>query len=248
MSVIIDFIEFISPAIWFVSELFSSALEAVIILVSYLTTEGLKGLSDFITSAVAWFKGMWEKVEGFFNGFVEYLESVFQTDLDNVFHAIAATIGLVVYGIIVVFEAGVNFIIDILNGLLDFVNSIGERFDFKIESMGHVNWSGSFASLIGLQGFADGGFPEMGELFLARESGNELVGRIGSKSAVMNNDQLISSVALGVRDALVDAIGNTDESITVPVVIKLNDDTLYDSNVKVKKRRGMNFSKGGLII
>ena len=248
MPVIIDFIEFISPAIWFVSELFSSALEAVIILVSYLTTEGLKGLSDFITSVVAWFKDMWEKVEGFFNGFVEFLEFVFQKDLDNVFHAIAATIGLVVYGIIVVIEAGVNFIIDILNGLLDFVNSIGKAFGFKIETMGHVSWSGSFASLIGIQGFANGGFPEMGELFLARESGNELVGRIGSKSAVMNNDQLISSVALGVRDALVDAIGDSDESITVPVVIKLNDDTLYDSNVKVKKRRGMNFSKGGLII
>lgn len=248
MPVIIDFIEFISPAIWLVSELFSSVLEIAILTVSWLTTVGLKGLSDFITWVVDGFKGMWEKVEGFFNGFVEFLELVFQKDLDNVFHAIAATIGLVVYGIIVVIEAGVNFIIDILNGLLDFVNSIGKAFGFKIETMGHVNWSESFASLIGIQGFADGGFPEMGELFLARESGNELVGRIGSKSAVMNNDQLISSVALGVRDALVDAIGNSDESITVPVVIKLNDDTLYDSNVKVKKRRGMNFSKGGLII
>jgi len=48
--------------------------------------------------------------------------------------------------------------------------------------------------------YAQGGFVE-GEYFLARESGPELVGRIGNRTAVANNDQIVSAVASGVRDA-----------------------------------------------
>lgn len=52
-----------------------------------------------------------------------------------------------------------------------------------------------------LFGYASGGFPETGEIFLSRESGPELVGRIGQKTAVANNDQIVSGIATGVRDA-----------------------------------------------
>ena len=46
--------------------------------------------------------------------------------------------------------------------------------------------------------FADGGLPPVGELYVARESGPELIGRLGNHSnAVMNNEQLIDSVARG---------------------------------------------------
>ena len=42
----------------------------------------------------------------------------------------------------------------------------------------------------GLSWYAKGGFPENGEMFMARESGPELVGRMGSKNAVANNNQI----------------------------------------------------------
>lgn len=48
---------------------------------------------------------------------------------------------------------------------------------------------------------ADGGFPSIGELFIARESGAELVGRIGNRTAVANNDQIVDGVSRGVADA-----------------------------------------------
>ena len=41
-----------------------------------------------------------------------------------------------------------------------------------------------------------------GELFVAREAGPELVGSIGGHSAVMNNDQIVSSVAYGVESGV----------------------------------------------
>lgn len=49
--------------------------------------------------------------------------------------------------------------------------------------------------------FASGGMPEKGEMFIAREQGPELVGKIGSHTAVMNNGQIVQSVASGVQNA-----------------------------------------------
>ena len=49
--------------------------------------------------------------------------------------------------------------------------------------------------------FAFGGFPEHGEMFIAREQGPELVGRIGNRTAVANNDQIVEGVAAGVTSA-----------------------------------------------
>lgn len=50
--------------------------------------------------------------------------------------------------------------------------------------------------------FAEGGFPQQGQYFLARENGPELVGTIGRKSAVANNTQIVQSVSDGVYNAL----------------------------------------------
>jgi len=49
--------------------------------------------------------------------------------------------------------------------------------------------------------YANGGFVDTGEAFIARESGPEFVGRIGSRTAVANNDQIVKGVATGVEEA-----------------------------------------------
>lgn len=50
-------------------------------------------------------------------------------------------------------------------------------------------------------GYAAGGFPDMGELFVARENGPEMVGRIGNKTAVANNDQITTAIYNAVKSA-----------------------------------------------
>lgn len=50
--------------------------------------------------------------------------------------------------------------------------------------------------------FAEGGFPQQGQYFLARENGPELVGTVGGKTAVANNTQIVQSVSDGVYNAL----------------------------------------------
>lgn len=50
--------------------------------------------------------------------------------------------------------------------------------------------------------YAQGGLPDVGEMFVAREAGPELVGKIGNSSAVVNNQQIVESVSRGVAQAV----------------------------------------------
>lgn len=49
---------------------------------------------------------------------------------------------------------------------------------------------------------ADGGIVRNGQVFIANEQGPELIGKYGSKTAVMNNDQVFESVSVGVEKAV----------------------------------------------
>ena len=67
--------------------------------------------------------------------------------------------------------------------------------------------------------FADGGFPETGQMFIAREAGPELVGNIGNKAAVANNDQIEAGIAKaayqGVSQAMQENRGNERQPVNV---------------------------------
>ena len=52
-----------------------------------------------------------------------------------------------------------------------------------------------------LNGFASGGFPETGQFFFARESGPELVGTIGGRTAVASNADILQGITSGVAQA-----------------------------------------------
>ena len=53
-----------------------------------------------------------------------------------------------------------------------------------------------------IQRYASGGLPSGSQLFWAREAGPELVGTLGSHTAVMNNNQIVASVSAGVARAI----------------------------------------------
>ena len=66
---------------------------------------------------------------------------------------------------------------------------------------------------------ASGGFVDSGELFVARESGPELVGSIGGHTAVANNDQIVEAVSSGVYQAVSSALGGKNQNVTVHVYL-----------------------------
>ncbi len=71
-------------------------------------------------------------------------------------------------------------------------------------------------------GFANGGFVDEGEMFVAREAGPELVGRIGKKTAVANNDQIVKGISAGVYNAMVAASTGNKQGGTYTFITNLD--------------------------
>ena len=95
---------------------------------------------------------------------------------------------------------------------------------------------------------ADGGVVGSGQMFVAREAGPELVGTIGNRSAVVNNDQIVDSVAKGVYQAVVQAMSQSGNNQVVEA--KVNDKVLFEvvlnRNRQETMRKGFNPLMGGV--
>ena len=61
-------------------------------------------------------------------------------------------------------------------------------------------------SLGNIKGYATGGMPDTGSLFVANEAGPELIGQIGSRTAVANQDQIVDALASGIYAPVFNAV------------------------------------------
>lgn len=71
--------------------------------------------------------------------------------------------------------------------------------------------------------YASGGFPNVGEVFISRESGPEMVGTINGRTAVANNDQIVQGITNGVMIGVARAMQGSQG--TQKVVIEAQGDT-----------------------
>lgn len=119
--------------------------------------------------------------------------------------------------------------------ITSFLNGIKNRFlDVTARITGKKADGGVFSggSWKPIKKYAVGGLPNMGQMFVAREAGPELVGTLGGHTAVMNNDQIVSSVSYGVAQAVKEVIqplvkmggGNNR-----PIQISLDGKVIFDS-------------------
>ena len=102
---------------------------------------------------------------------------------------------------------------------------------------GTVQTSTDGTATIKFNAYAAGGFPTDGEMFIAREAGPEMVGTIGNRTAVANNDQIVESVSKGVYQAVASAMGQTGG--TQVVEAKVNDKVLFEVVVDQNRRETM---------
>ena len=86
--------------------------------------------------------------------------------------------------------------------------------------------------------YAAGGFPAEGEFFVANEAGPEMVGRIGNRSAVVNNDQIVEAVSEGVYAAVAAAMRTAGGNGTQAVNVYLDGRQIYSSVKKTEAERG----------
>lgn len=144
-----------------------------------------------------------------------------------------------------------NSIIGLVNGVIDAINDMFHiqfnglsvmgitlipAFDIRLVDIPHIPF------------FEDGGFPNEGQLFIAREAGAEMVGAMGRKTAVANNDQIVEGISAGVsvaNDGVIAAIYallNVVEEKDMSVVI--GDNEIGHSYDRYKEKRGRQVSTG----
>ena len=101
-----------------------------------------------------------------------------------------------------------------------------------------------------LQWYANGGFPEAGQLFIANEAGPEMVGKMGNRNAVANNNQIVDGIKNGVFEAVLDAFNasgildrdDTEKEVTLEFTLKADSETLYKVVRKGKKKYDYRFA------
>lgn len=90
----------------------------------------------------------------------------------------------------------------------------------------------------GFSTYAKGGFPNMGEMFIAREAGPEMVGRIGNKTTVANNDQIVEGISEGVYAAVLAAMRQSESGGAQNVNVYLDGRLVTQSIEKRQRERG----------
>ena len=142
----------------------------------------IKKITNFFKSVGSWvynniMKPAYDKVIWLRDKAIEAFKKV----STKVSSFISGSVKGAVNGVLWLIENSINTFIRMLNGAIGIINKI-------------PGVSISRVSLINIPRLAEGGFVEnKGQLFVAREKGPELVGSIGNKTAVANNDQIVQA-------------------------------------------------------
>lgn len=147
-----------------------------------------------------------------------------------------------------------NAIPNLYNVGKDVIQNFANGFSSVHIPMPHIGWDwnggnikiGNFSFSLprfNLNWYANGGFPDMGEMFIARESGPELVGKMGNRSAVANNNQIIAGIRAGVFEAVVNAFesmqGSSNRSQEIRIYLEGDAKKLF----KMIRQEGNNYQK-----
>ena len=144
-----------------------------------------------------------------------------------------------------------NSIIGLVNGVIDAINDMFHiqfnglsvmgitlipAFDIRLVDIPHIPF------------FEDGGFPNEGQLFIAREAGAEMVGAMGRRTAVANNAQIVEGISAGVSVAndgviaaiyaLLNVVEEKDFSVNI------GDNQIGESYDRYNRARGVRVNTG----
>jgi len=214
-----------------------------------------------IKPVVGWFQGAWKNISGFFSNLwsevkdiwkgvstwfntkvVEPVVKFFSDAWTNIsdafeeaFNGIATFAKTIFNGIIGKVEGIINGVIGGINWLLGGFNQV---VTWAAKVLGE-NWGGlTLIQRVELPRLmADGGFVGAGQMFIAREAGPELVGNIGGRTAVANNDQIVEGIAAGVYRAVVQAMSESNGQ-NQNVNVYLDGKQLYNSVKRTEAQRG----------
>ena len=148
----------------------------------------------------------------------------------------------------------------VLNGLIWYANKLIDGWNFMLTPVRAiiVGIAKAFGGDITLGDvkiphiptLATGGIVDEGQMFIARERGPELVGSIGRKTAVANNDQIIAGIESGVYRAMVAANsnGNGGGTQTIRIINEIDGDIVGEKVIKYHNSKVMQTGTSPLLV
>lgn len=115
-------------------------------------------------------------------------------------------------------------------------------------SLSSINTTTSSATPRTVTARATGGFVDRGDVFIANEAGPEMVGTIGGRTAVANNDQITSAIESAVYRAMSEANAQqSQQTIQVESKVYLDSKQITASVEKTQRQRGASIMAGGVV-
>lgn len=161
------------------------------------------------------------RIEKFGTGIIDTIAGGFKGIMNNIFWQI---------------ELFINTFISGLNAAIGLINKIPGVEITKV-------------SYLEIPRLAEGGIVNEGQMFIAREAGPELVGSIGNKTAVANNDQIISGIEAGVYRAMMAAnSGNRGGTQTIRIVNEIDGSVVGEKVIQYHNGKVMQTGVSPLLV
>lgn len=174
---------------------------------NWFDTSVIQPLSNLFSSLwsgiTGWAYNTWTSIcNGFLTAYT-YINTYFISPLryavETVFDGLVGAVKAALNGVIYALNSALSWMFGGINGILSSLRN------FSIA--GYSPFAGlRTISVPQIPMLANGGFVDQGQLFIANEAGPEMVGSIGGKTAVANNDQIVDGITYGVREANDDVV------------------------------------------
>ena len=199
-----------------------------------------------------------------FSGLITFLSGVFLGDWKKAWEGASSIFEGVWKGLLGIVTGTVDVMVSLIEGAINAaIGAVNAILSFAIDV---PEWLGGGSYTLGITipkvklprfedaFFANGGFPTEGQMFIAREAGAEMVGSIGRRTAVANNDQIVGGIASGVASANEEqnALLREQNSLLRAILEKdsgvyLDGKNLANSVEKYQRERGRVLITGGVL-
>lgn len=218
---------------------------------SWIDTNIIQPVGNFFSNLWTGFvneaRDAWNGVKTVFGNVASFFSETFKKawqGIVNIFSVAGEIFIDIKDGILAGFKVVVNGIIKGLNSAIAVpFNGINWALNKikNIEIVGIRPFSGlKTISVPQIPYLAEGGMVNAGQMFVAREAGPELIGNMGKKTAVMNNDQIVDAVSEGVYRAVVSAMGQSGGETAIYIDGRRVFEVVKNYNNRERIRTGVN--------
>lgn len=170
-----------------------------------------ESVGDAIGTAVDMIGNIIDTLKTVLGGLIKFITGVFTGDWEGAWEGVKEIFGGIWDGIREHFRLPLNFVIRQINKAFTAFNKL--KVPDWVPLIGGKGFN--FKPIAEIPAYATGGFPEDG---LFHANSRELVGKFSNgKTAVANNDQIISGVSTGVANAVRQVLLNTDKNGSQPI-------------------------------